>query len=78
MHTIISEPYPHLHILIKNFVTGFAKLWHIPAISRATDAIKAGAQPPYVAAYQVAAMAIAVTAKQIMRPFQKSIARFRF
>jgi hypothetical protein len=76
MHTIISEPYPHPHTLIKNFATGFAKLWHIPAISRATDAIKAGTQPPYVA-YQVTTMAIAVTAKQIMRPFQKSIARLR-
>jgi hypothetical protein len=74
MYTIINEPYPHPHAFIKNFATGFAKLQHIPATSHAADAIKAGTQPPYVAAYQVATMPIAVAAKQIMRPFQKSVA----
>jgi hypothetical protein len=74
MYTIINEPYPYPHTFIKNFATGFAKLQHIPATSHAADAIKAGTRPPYVAVYQVATMAIAVTAKQIMRPFQKSVA----
>jgi len=74
MHTIISEPYPHPHAFIKNFATGFAKLQHIPATSHAADAIKACTQSPYVVAYQVATMPIAVAAKQIMKPFQKSVA----
>jgi hypothetical protein len=72
--TIINKPYPHPHAFIKNFATGFAKLQHIPATSHATDAIKACTQPPYVAAYQVATIPIAVTTKQIMKPFQKSVA----
>jgi hypothetical protein len=71
--TIINKPYLHPHAFIKNFATGGAKLQHIPATIHATDAIKAGTQPPYVAAYQVATMPIAVTTKQIMKPFQKSV-----
>ena|GEM_PF-4771515 len=74
MRIIINESYPHPHTFIKSFATGFAKLQHIPATSHATDAIKACTQSPYVVAYQVTTMPIAVAAKQIMKPFKKSVA----